>query len=177
MESWKHGSFFLSSMQCKAKLSSSFQCIIIIAAFILFCLCKITIVNVISSYMLVKTPSGELLVVAYMPYVIQKYVLKKEQRTSVFVLEGMWWNKAKLGHGLRVTYVYTIHVATGIFGLNSCRNVVCIHTDYNTGLHVCPNDVIAGLDQSQIISLVCGLDNSENFFPLPLKRLAAYKWW
>ena len=53
--------------------SSSFQCIIIIAAFILFCLCKITIVNVISSYMLVKTPSGELLV-AYMPYVIQKYV-------------------------------------------------------------------------------------------------------
>ena len=34
------------------------NCVTIINAFILFCQCKITIVNVIFSYMLVKTPSG-----------------------------------------------------------------------------------------------------------------------
>ena len=39
--------------------SSSFHCVTIINAFILFCQCKLTIVNVIFSYMLVKTPSGD----------------------------------------------------------------------------------------------------------------------
>ena len=39
--------------------SSSIHCVTIINAFILFCQCKITIVNVIFSYMLVKTPSGD----------------------------------------------------------------------------------------------------------------------
>ena len=39
--------------------SSSFHCVTIINAFILFCQCKLTIVNVIFSYMLVKIPSGD----------------------------------------------------------------------------------------------------------------------
>ena len=43
-------------------MSRSLHGIIIIDAFILFCQCKITVANVIYSYMLVKTPNGKHLV-------------------------------------------------------------------------------------------------------------------
>ena len=58
-----------------------FSLVTIINAFILFCQCKSTIVNVIFSYMLVKTLSGDHF--WHMVYVIQKYVKKKKQCSLV----------------------------------------------------------------------------------------------
>ena len=50
---------FNDHLKIRDSCSSSFHCVTIINAFILFCQCKITIVTVIYSLMLVKTPSGD----------------------------------------------------------------------------------------------------------------------